>query len=388
MATAAVEPAPTTTEPTEKILLVPSAANDASSEAQISTVDSKSIREGNVPPSPEENVPVTKPFEHPEPACKPAAPVTLTTDQQSKYDELLKTAKSWETLPKTSTKNAEQTPILDEERMWLTRECLLRYLRASKWHLAQATTRLHSTLIWRREYGTDTFTADYISEENATGKQVILGYDNEGRPCLYLLPNKQNTKNSPKQVEHLVFMLERTLEITPPGQETLALLVDFRNSSAGSNPSVGTGRQVLNILQNHYPERLGRALITHLPWYVTTFLKLISPFIDPVTKTKMRYNEPLTDHIPASQLMKNAGGDVDFEYNHEVYWPTLNALADERRKARKARWESAGKCIGESEIYLWGGGEKSVGAMDEEVIEAVQGLAVKEGEGQETKAES
>jgi hypothetical protein len=95
------------------------------------------------------------------------------------------------------------------------------------------------------------------------GKQVALGYDNEGRPCLYLLPNKQNTKNSPKQVEHLVYMLERTLDISPPGQETLALLIDFRNSSAGSQPSIGTGRQVLNILQNHYPERLGRALITH-----------------------------------------------------------------------------------------------------------------------------
>lgn len=58
-------------------------------------------------------------------------------------------------------------------------------------------------------------------------------------------------------------MLERTLDIAPPGQETLALLIDFRNSSSGSQPSVATGRQVLSILQNHYPERLGRALITH-----------------------------------------------------------------------------------------------------------------------------
>jgi hypothetical protein len=99
-----------------------------------------------------------------------------------------------------------------------------------------------------------------------------------------------------------------------------------------------------------------------VPWYVTTFLKLISPFIDPITKTKIRYNEPLTDHIPASQLMKNAGGEIDFEYDHSVYWPALAKLAEERRKERTGRWEKAGKAVGESEIYLWGGEEASVAA--------------------------
>jgi hypothetical protein len=204
-----------------------------------------------------------KPLEHPAAGCIPSAPTPLTPEQQKKYDELLTTVKTWEAIPKTSVKNAESSPLSEEERLWLTRECLLRYLRATKWNLPQATTRVRDTLIWRREYGTTTFTADYISEENATGKQVVFGFDNEGRPCLYLLPNKQNTQNSPKQVQHLVYMLERTLEIAPPGQESLALLIDFRNSSSGSQPSVGTGRQVLSILQNHYPERLGRALITH-----------------------------------------------------------------------------------------------------------------------------
>jgi hypothetical protein len=203
------------------------------------------------------------PFSTPTPESKPAPHATLTADQQTKYDELLATAKSWTTLPTTSLKGAEEAPLSEDEHLWLTRECLLRYLRAAKWNLPQAIKRVQDTLVWRREYGTAGFTADYISEENATGKQVVLGFDNEGRPCLYLLPQNQNTKTNPKQVQHLVFMLERTLDIAPPGQETLALLIDFRNSSAGSQPNIATGRQVLSILQNHYPERLGRALITH-----------------------------------------------------------------------------------------------------------------------------
>lgn len=106
-----------------------------------------------------------------------------------------------------------------------------------------------------------------------------------------------------------------------------------------------------------------------MPWYVTAFLKLIGPFIDPVTKTKIKYNEPLTDHIPASQLMKASGGEIDFKYDHSVYWPALAGLAAERRQQKQARWEKAGKIIGESEIYLWGGDEPSIGGKKEENVE-------------------
>jgi hypothetical protein len=107
-----------------------------------------------------------------------------------------------------------------------------------------------------------------------------------------------------------------------------------------------------------------------VPWYVSAFLKLIGPFIDPVTKSKIKYNEPLVDHVPASQLMAAAGGEVDFKYDHSIYWPALDKMAAERRQQRRERWEKAGKLTGESEIYLWGGEESSVGAHTEQTVEA------------------
>jgi hypothetical protein len=99
-----------------------------------------------------------------------------------------------------------------------------------------------------------------------------------------------------------------------------------------------------------------------VPWYVTAFLKLVNPFIDPVTKSKIKYNEPLTDHVPAAQLMATSGGKVDFKYDHSIYWPALENLTEIRRQQRRERWQKGGKLIGESEIYLWGGEEGSVGA--------------------------
>lgn len=97
-----------------------------------------------------------------------------------------------------------------------------------------------------------------------------------------------------------------------------------------------------------------------MPWYINAFLKLVNPFIDPVTKSKIKPNEPLPNHVPVSQLMAVSGGEVDFKYDHAVYWPALEKITTERREQRKERWVKAGKLIGESEIYLWGGEEGSV----------------------------
>ena len=200
------------------------------------------------------------PIVDPLPTSTPEPAAELTSEQQTKYEALLETVKAWTEFPSTTGKEG---PISDAERFWLTRECLLRYLRATKWNTADASKRLLGTLTWRREYGVHELTGDHISPENETGKQIILGFDIAARPCLYLNPGRQNTSASPRQVQHLVFMLERVIEMSGAGQETLALLINFKTSKSRSNtaPGIGQGREVLNILQTHYPERLGRALI-------------------------------------------------------------------------------------------------------------------------------
>ncbi|GES59746.1 CRAL/TRIO domain protein [Aspergillus terreus] len=295
---------------------------------------------------------IQKPFPRPLETSKPPPPAELTSDQKSKYDDVLKAVSEWTTVPTTSAKNAPTEPITDDERMFLTRECLLRYLRATKWNVPEAIARLQRTLTWRREYGVAKLTPEYISVENETGKQVILGYDIHGRPCLYLLPSNQNTEKSDRQIQHLVFMLERVIDLMGPDQETLALIVNYNETKSGQNASIGQAKQTLNFLQNHYPERLGRALVINMPFMIMGFFKLITPFIDPLTRTKLKFNEDLREHVPASQLMKAMGGDVEFRYDHSIYWPALNQLADQRRAAYRERWIQGGKRVGEFENYL------------------------------------
>ncbi|KAK7735642.1 Phosphatidylinositol transfer protein (PITP) [Cytospora paraplurivora] len=325
------------------------------------------------------------PIEHPITTSVPKAVPELTAEQLQKYEWLLNQVKHWSepaesgiTIPKDAPKD-----LSEEERFWLTRECLLRYLRAAKWHQANAEKRLIATLLWRRSFGIyDKLTPEHISPENETGKQIILGYDNEGRPCQYLLPGRQNTEPSHRQVDHLVFMIERTVELMPPGQEMLALLINFKAGAAKgySAPPISQAKEVIDILQTHYPERLGKALIINVPFLVNGFFKLIKPLLDPVTKEKMKFNEDMKQYVPAEQLWTEfSGGDLKFEYDHAIYWPALMKLCDSRKEAQKKRWAEGGSVIGESELYLRGAAEKGVNGVVDDASDALkEKLAVEE----------
>ncbi|KAI5811008.1 CRAL/TRIO domain protein [Peziza echinospora] len=303
----------------------------------------------NPPPHPREvetNKKLT-PFASPLPTSTPLPPAALTPIQLEKYNLLL-------TSPLLLSSATESV-----DKLFLTKECLLRFLRASKWDVPAALTRLQATLVWRKEFGIDEMPAEAIEPEQLTGKQWIVGYDIHGRPCLSLNPARQNTEQSPRQIQHLVWMLERAIELMPPGQETLALVIDFLKSTSSKSPSISTGKQVLNILQNHYPERLGKAICMNLPWFTWGFFKLITPFIDPLTREKLVFdNNAIKALVPLSQLETRFGGQCDFEYEHDVYWPAFVQLCRVRRAEYIERWTALGGTIGISEVLLKGGSEE------------------------------
>lgn len=84
------------------------------------------------------------------------------------------------------------------------------------------------------------------------------------------------------------------------------------------------------------------------------------PFIDPITRGKIVFNESIGNYVPPEQLRKSHGGDLEFEYEHDVYWPALVKLAEDRRKMQYERWVKGGKMIGEFESYLKGGQEEGL----------------------------
>ncbi|KAM3525691.1 hypothetical protein NHJ13051_003864 [Beauveria bassiana] len=245
----------------------------------------------------------------PTPDSKPYPRPKLSPDQEVKYKTLLSEVMSW-TIITCDDDFSKSGPITSRERIWLTRECLLRYLRATKWSIDEAVKRIQATLVWRREYGLDDLTPEFLSPEQETGKQIILG------------PSKERQ------------------DTTIP---------------------VSMAREILSLLQNHYPERLGMVLMINVHWIIRAFLKIISVFMDPTTRDKFKYDNDTAHHVPIEQLWSDDWpGQLNFEYEHKVYWPALNKECKQRREASAARWLAAGGVVGESEDYLVGGADVSV----------------------------
>lgn len=87
------------------------------------------------------------------------------------------------------------------------------------------------------------------------------GFDKTGRPIWIMRPRLENSKNAERQIKHIIFSLERAIRLMPAGVENISIIVDFKDASSGHSPSVATCKKFLDILGNHYPERLGKAFV-------------------------------------------------------------------------------------------------------------------------------
>jgi hypothetical protein len=103
------------------------------------------------------------------------------------------------------------------------------------------------------------------------------------------------------------------------------------------------------------------------------------PLVDPITREKVKFNPNVLDDglVDADMLMSTSswGGNVDFEYEHEKYWPALMELCKSRREEQMARWKALGAKVGIDEWSIKGGTPapvvseaKSVEAPVEQVV--------------------
>ncbi|EIW71347.1 hypothetical protein TREMEDRAFT_27528 [Tremella mesenterica DSM 1558] len=264
------------------------------------------------------------------PAPPETSEVIVTPPEESKPK------KKWEYTPDQLQKVCSFTlytktlllPESDSYYLWEKRflddpGCHPRYCRAAKWKMDDAKKRIKGTIEWRREYKPELMQPGDVKVEAETGKIILKGFDMDGRPVLYLRPGRENTETSPRQIRHMIYHLERAIDLCPPGQDQVTIIVDYKSATSSTMPSIGKGRSVLNILQNHYVERLGRGLVVNMPWWVNAFFTGISPFLDPITRDKIRFNPKLTELVPPSQLDYEFGGEHNFVFDHDIYWKTL-----------------------------------------------------------------
>jgi hypothetical protein len=217
-------------------------------------------------------------------------------------------------------------PLTGHADIYATDACLKRYLRARNWNIKKAEKMLRDSLHWRSVFKPEEIQWADISGESETGKVYRATFrDKHDHTVIVMHPTRQNTSNMDGQIKQLVYTLENTILNLPPGQEQMVWLIDFHGWGVKHSTPIKTAREIANILQNHYPERLNVGILFNPPRVFQAFMTIVKPFLDPKTFQKVKFvytRNPesckLLDNYFANDILKEVL-ENPADYNHEEY---------------------------------------------------------------------
>ncbi|KAK7290716.1 hypothetical protein RIF29_05323 [Crotalaria pallida] len=218
-------------------------------------------------------------------------------------------------------------PIADKFPTLCSDSSLLRYLRAQKYSTKKAAKMLKSTMKWRMEFKPDRLKWDDVAQDAAAGTLYRADYlDKQGRIVLVMRPGIQTSNSAAGQIKYLVYCLENAILNLSPNQEQMVWLIDFQGWSAASI-SLKVTKEIAQVLQDHYPERLGLAIFYNPPKIFESFLTMAKPFLEPSTLKKVTFAYPdnprscmiIEELFDMDKLETFFGGKNTAGFNYEAY---------------------------------------------------------------------
>eukprot|EP00698_Gefionella_okellyi_P018248 TRINITY_DN544_c0_g1_i3.p2 TRINITY_DN544_c0_g1~~TRINITY_DN544_c0_g1_i3.p2 ORF type:complete len:238 (+),score=62.96 TRINITY_DN544_c0_g1_i3:264-977(+) len=233
-------------------------------------------------------------------------------------------------------------------------------MRARKNDRKKTITMIEATTKWRNEFKPEQITPDAMEIESQTAKLYQNGITRDGMPVVYMRPGRDILEDNDRKLKHLVYNLERAQELLPVGKDKMCWIIDFKgfSSKIGGISNIKMSMATLDVLQNHYPERLGLAVLLNAPMMFSFFWKVVSPFIDPETKKKIVFLDNkkmaafLTEKFEPEQYEAEYGGTLP-GYDHALWMEKERAdfaskkdrreqIAAAREAAAAASAEAAG----------------------------------------------
>uniref|UniRef100_A0A6V7QUU4 CRAL-TRIO domain-containing protein n=1 Tax=Ananas comosus var. bracteatus TaxID=296719 RepID=A0A6V7QUU4_ANACO len=195
---------------------------------------------------------------------------------------------------------------------------LRRFLRARDLDIEKASAMFLKYLNWRKGAVPNGFISEAeVKNEMAQEKLCLQGFDKMGRPIFVLFGARHYyCKREMEEFKRfVVYCLDEVCSRMPRGQEKFICIADLKGWGY-SNSDIRAYIAALDIMQNYYPERLGKVLLIHVPYIFMKAWKIIYPFIDKNTKKKFVFVEDkhlqatLLEDIDESQLPELYGGKL------------------------------------------------------------------------------
>ncbi|KAI1973714.1 phosphatidylinositol transfer protein csr1 [Ophidiomyces ophidiicola] len=220
---------------------------------------------------------------------------------------------------------------------------LLRFLRARKWDVNRALIMFISALHWRAQtinleekimQPGDIGALEDIKSTDPTikkesedflsllrlGESFIHGADIAGRPVCYIRVKLHRIGAFCEAAleKYTVYLIETSRLLLESPTETAALVFDLTDFSL-VNMDYAPIKFMIKCFEANYPESLGIILVHKAPWLFSGIWAVIKGWLDPVVAAKVHFTktaEDLEAYIPRDQLIKEIGGDNQYEYKY------------------------------------------------------------------------
>ncbi|GLT46412.1 hypothetical protein SLA2020_201620 [Shorea laevis] len=197
-----------------------------------------------------------------------------------------------------------------------------RFLRARDLDIEKASTMFLKYLSWKQTFVPNGYISESeISTQLSHNKFFMQGLDKQGRPVAVVFGNrhKPGGKGSLEEFKRFaVYCLDKICGRMTRGQEKFVSIADL-GGWGYSNSDIRGYLAVLSILQDCYPERLGKLYIVHVPYIFMTAWKVIYPFIDSKTKKKIVF-------VENKNLKSTLLGDIDESELPDIYGGKLSLI--------------------------------------------------------------
>jgi hypothetical protein len=137
-----------------------------------------------------------------------------------------------------------------------------------------------------------------------------------------------------------------------------------------SNMDYTPVRFMIKCFEANYPESLGVVLVHKAPFVFSAIWNIIKGWLDPVVASKIHFTRQLEDleqYIPRSQIMKELGGDEDWEYEYIEPIPGENEkFKDEAPRIKLEEERKADVLEYEKKTFDWIAGRADADSVKKE----------------------
>ncbi|XAR73869.1 hypothetical protein NMG60_11007987 [Bertholletia excelsa] len=219
-------------------------------------------------------------------------------------------------------------PLSGRSLKYCNDACLRRYLEARNWNVDKAKKMLEETLQWRSTFKPEEIRWHEVAHVGEYGLVSRADFrDRFGRSVLIMRPGMQKTAAGEGNLPHLVCLVENAILNLPEGQEQMTWLIDFTGYTMSKNVPIKVAREIIYVLQNHYPERLALVVLYNPPRIYEAFWKIVKYFVDSKTFHKVQFVYPnkkeseelMKTYFDAENLPSVFGGKASLRYDHEEF---------------------------------------------------------------------